>query len=116
MLTGPLFAQEDTTVYQQVDREAEFPGGVAKMMKWFIDQDVKFEEGYLNGTCSSRITLEFIVEKDGSISNVKSLNTCALRQENAVALMKESPLWSPAILNSTKVRSSYQFPIRICFD
>ena len=86
------------------------------MMKWFIDQDVKFEDNYLNGTCSSRITIEFIVEKNGSITDIKSLNTCALSQENAIALMKESPAWSPAVLNSKKVRSRYLFPVRICFN
>lgn len=111
-----LSAQEDTTVYELVDQEAEFPGGMPKMMKWFIDQDIKFEDDYINGLCLSRIKLQFIVEKDGSISNIKSLNTCALSQENAVKLMGMSPKWIPAQNNSNVVRMRYFMPITICFS
>jgi protein TonB len=115
-LSGSAMAQEDTTVYEVVDQDAQFPGGTSKLMTWFIDQDVQFEDDYVNGICKSLIILEFIVEKDGSLSNVQSVNTCALSQEKAIALMKTSPLWSPAILNSKKVRSQYRFPIRICYN
>lgn len=113
---GQLYAQEDTTVYDIVDQEAEFPGGMPKMMKWFIDQDINFEDDYINGTCLSRIKLQFIVEKDGSISNIKSLNTCALSQEKAVKLMGMSPKWIPAQINSNVVRMRYFMPITICFS
>ena len=109
------FSQEDTLVCENPDREPEFPGGMSKLMQWITSQEIQYEEGLLNGTCS-KIYLQFIVERDGSISNVKSLRTCALSQENAVKFMQNSPNWSPAILNSVTVRSRYNLPMTICLE
>ena len=113
---GQLLAQEDTTVYELVDQEAQFPGGSAQLLQWITNQEIQMEEGFLRGTCSSGIQLQFIVEKDGTVSNVKSLNPCSLSQENAVKLMQGSPEWIPAIANSQKVRSIYRLPVTICFS
>jgi protein TonB len=74
IVSTPAFCQEDTTVYEIVDKDPEFPGGMPELMQWITSQEIQYEEGLLNGTCS-KIYLQFIVEKDGSISNVKSLRT-----------------------------------------
>ena len=57
------------------------------------------------------VVLEFIVNKDGSISDLKALTGDPLLQEAALNAMKESPNWSPAVQNGRFVRSWKKQPI-----
>lgn len=113
---GQLYAQEDTTVYDIVDQEAEFPGGAAAMMKW-IQSNFNYPTCLENDIeISNRIYIEFIIEKDGSINHVSVRTKCNSCKESAINLMKTSPIWLPAYLNGSKVRSFYRIPLNIDFD
>jgi protein TonB len=109
------FLQEDTLIYDNPDTTAEFPGGQIEWMKWLTNQEMLHAEEFVDGTCS-KIYFQFIVEKDGSITHEKSLNTCFLSQQMAVVLMQNCPTWRPAIHHSVKVRSRVTLPITICFS
>jgi len=56
-------AQQDTTVYSLVDREAEFPGGVAAMIKW-LHENIVYPNEIIGGEIINRIYITFIVETE----------------------------------------------------
>lgn len=92
-------------VYYKVEVQAEFPGGDRARKQWLRD--------HISWPCDNNgiqlqgnVELEFIIERDGSISNVKvvysenpELNSEALR------LIKSMPNWSPAKVKNQPVRS-----------
>ena len=94
-----------------VEQKPSFPGGDAEMMKWLgnniVYPPVAAEEGV-----SGKVTVQFIVEKDGSVSNVKVVRGKhpALDAE-AVRVVKKMPRWTPGRNNGAPVRVTYMLPV-----
>lgn len=106
-------AQQDTTIHEYVDTDAEFPGGSAEMMSW-IQKNVNLQN--LSGedvVIASKIHLEFVVEKDGSLSNLIVHTACVSCKEAYKDLLKTCPNWIPAQHQGKIVRSRYHMPIHI---
>ena len=97
--------------FDVVENMPEFPGGTPEMMK-FLSTNVKYpEEAYSKGI-EGRVMVKFIVEKDGSISNVKVVKSVseALDAE-AVRVVESMPKWKPGKQNGQLVRVFYTIPI-----
>ena len=98
------------TFYSQeyVDRKADFPGGMKKFYA-FVDRTFRIPSGE---SFNGKVILYFIVEKDGSLTNIKVVrNTGYGSPEEAVKMMHKSPKWIPAQLNGKNVRSNFVVPI-----
>ena len=101
----------DTNVYEEVDEMPGFPGGTNGLMQ-FIATNLKYplvcEENGIQG----KVVVEFIVEKDGSVSNVKVVKSVnpALDKE-AMRIAKSMPKWTPGRLNGELVRVKYTMPV-----
>lgn len=108
-----LFSQEDTTVVLYPDQEAEFPGGAAKMMK-YISKNIQYPEIEFETVPDGRIFIEFIINKDGSIEQVKARKEGIKElDEEYIRVIKNMPNWIPAQVNGEKVISRVILPIRI---
>jgi periplasmic protein TonB len=119
----PLFtkAQTDSVVKDSTPFECVFPeiweeppfypGGEAVMMKFIRDNLVYPDSAYKNGL-EGKVMVEFIVEPDSSVTNVKAIKTfdepCAREAERIVGLMK----WNPGTQNYQPVRTKMIMPIR----
>lgn len=58
--------------------------------------------------------ITFVVEKDGTLSNIKVLKDIGYGTgEEAVKVLQLSPKWNPAELNGRKVRCNFNLPIRM---
>jgi len=102
---------EPEGAFDVVENMPEFPGGAPEMMK-FLATNVKYpEEAYSNGI-EGRVLLSFIVEKDGSISNVKVVKPVneAIDAE-AVRVVEMMPKWKPGKQNGKVVRVKYTIPV-----
>lgn len=97
-------AQQDTTIYSIVDKEAEFPGGTAAMNKWLF-QNMNFV--HENELPTSKMFLELIIETDGTLSSIKNVRGLKLTDEAIQKLISTSPKWIPAQLNGRNVRFKY---------
>ena len=104
-------------VYVIVDTPAEFPGGF-KFMREYISSKLKNMDSAFS-VCQDRLTgtifVNFVIEKNGTISNVKllkGLNGCTSCNEAAIKIIQEMPSWSPAKNENKIVRSSYNLPFR----
>ena len=99
-------------VYILPSELAVFPGGMTALTKYLIDNTVYPEmakEMNIQGT----VYVGFIVEKDGSVSNVKVLREIGYGlDEEAIKVVSSMPKWIPAKQNGRKVRLSMTLPVK----
>ena len=91
----------DGKIFLKVDEEASFPGGVAEWRSFLertINPMVPIDNGAPAGIYT--VIVQFIVDKDGSISDIKGLTNFGYGMEQEVIrIMKQAGLWKPAMLN-----------------
>ena len=99
--------EEDTSIHNAAGLEVQpgFPGG-SNAWKKFLEK--KFEmpdEAGLNG----RVIMSFVVEKDGSLTDIKILKDIGYGAGKAAErALRLSPKWTPAEQNGRKVRCAFQ--------
>lgn len=94
------------------DKEANFLGGVAAM-NHFLVKNLKFPTQLLHDGKSDVVYVLFVVDKDGKITRVKSINeTYKEFMEEAERVIRMMPNWVPAELRGQKVPSYIRIPIR----
>ncbi|NIF03838.1 TonB family protein [Chryseobacterium sp. Tr-659] len=103
-------------IYKDVDQSAEYPGGMGALRKFLGDNfDTSLMEG---GEGTLKAKLKFVVEKDGTVSNVtieeKSPNGDF--NSEAVRVVKKLKKWTPAKRNGESVRSYYSVPFTMNFE
>ena len=102
---------ENDSIYQIVDEMPQYPGGEAAMMK-FVANNVKYPQEAKDKEIDGRVFVSFVVEKDGSVSNVKVLRGIGGGcDEEAVRVVSSMPKWKPGIKDGKPVRVSYMMPI-----
>ena len=111
--TRPLepLAPTDDEIYLDVDHDAAFPGGQAGLDRYF-QQHMQYPADAWNRNISGLVYVTSVVEKNGSVSNVKLLRDigggCG---EEALRLVLEMPRWKPAKRNGRAVRTEMNIPI-----
>ena len=105
-------ALQDTAVFEVVEVPPRFPGGEIELMK-FISRNVKYPAEARDKHVQGRVILTFIVEKDGSISNVRVARPVdpSLDAE-AIRVVQSMPKWEPAKQRGQAVRVRYTVPIQ----
>lgn len=93
-----------------VDIKPEFPGGMAQFYRFIANNFRVPEKKGLNG----KIYVTFIVEKDGSLSDIKVLKDVGYGTGSEVyRVLKKCPNWTPGQQNGKIVRVLFSFPITI---
>ena len=100
-------------IYDVAEVPAEFPGGNAAMMQWLKD-NMRYPQVALEEGIQGRVIVRFVVEKDGSRSNIEIMSSAdpCLNNE-AIRLIQTMPKWTPAYQNGQPVR--YRFTVPIMF-
>ena len=99
------------TVYQVVDEMPEFPNGIEGLMD-YVAQNVKYPESAKENNLQGRVIVKFVIEKDGSVSNVEVGRGWGNElDEEAVRVVKAMPKWKPGKQNGEPVRVSFMLPI-----
>ena len=101
----------DDKVYEVCEQMPIFEGGDAALMKYLTDS-VKYPELAKKHGVQGRVVIGFIVEKDGSLTNVKVLRAVdrALDAE-ALRVVMGMPKWIPGRQNEQRVRVKYNVPV-----
>ena len=98
-------------VLEKAEVMPEFPGGEQAMMK-FVSENVQYPEKAKEKEISGRVLVGFIVEKDGSVNEVKIVRGIGGGcDEEAVRVVKAMPKWKPGKEKGKPVRVSYMMPI-----
>ena len=103
--------EPDAPIVDYPDKEAGFPGGVAAMKKFLAD-NIKFPEIAMEMGDQGRVFIEFVVNKDGSIEQVKVLRGVSREIDTeARRVVRTMPKWAPAEANGEAVRARCRIPI-----
>lgn len=94
----------DTATFTKVEIESEFPGG-AQAWQQFLGANLVYPEKAIKKIIQGTVVLQFIVDKDGSISDLKALSGPDILKQAALAAMQHSPRWIPAVQNDKPVKS-----------
>ena len=92
------------------DENAEFPGGEDALHD-FIEKNLRFPDAARDNV-SGKVYAKFVVEKDGSISNIQIIRNIGYGcGEEVVRLVESMPKWIPAKVRGYVVRSQFILPI-----
>ncbi len=102
----------DNKIYEVVAQEAEYPGGPSAMLS-DIAKNFQYPTVARENGITGRVIVNFVVEKDGSISNIKVTRGLGYGlDEAAVAVVKKLKRFAPAKQDGKSVRSYMSLPIR----
>lgn len=111
--SGIVFSQsdEDTTIYEFVDQQAEFPGGPTEIVK-FIARNLRVPQEAIEMGVEGKAAVQFVVEKDGNLSRFTfEKHTHEIFKEPISRVLKSMPKWIPAQNKGKVVRSLFYLPI-----
>jgi len=98
-------------IFQIVEEMPSFPGGEAKLME-YVGKNIKYPQIARETGIQGRVFIGFVVEPDGSVSNVKLLRGIGGGcDEEAMRVVKSMPKWKPGKQRGKAVRVSYQIPV-----
>lgn len=110
-MTSTAQTKKNDMVFDVVEVMPQFPGGQIAMLK-YIMENMKYPEQAMKEGIQGRVAVRFIVEKDGSISDVKPiLSVHPLLNKEAVRVVKSMPKWSPGKHNGKPVRVRFNLPV-----
>jgi periplasmic protein TonB len=113
LLSAEAIAQDTATnkkidpVFTKVEQEAKFPGGVdgwRQFLERNLNANVAANDGARPGNYT--VKLQFIVDKEGNISNVQAVDVpkaCPSCGPEGVKVIRKSPKWIPAMQNGKQV-------------
>ena len=115
VVTGPVGpvveADDDDRIYEMVEENAQFPGGDEECFKW-LSEHIKYPSICQEQCVQGRVIVNFVVNKDGSIVDVKTVrspdNNLTKEAERVVKMM---PKWKPARQGNKPVRSRFTLPV-----
>lgn len=110
-MTSTAQTKKNDMVFDVVEVMPQYPGGPIAMLK-YIMENIKYPEQAMKEGIQGRVTVRFIVEKDGSISNVRPvLSVHPLLNKEAVRVVESMPKWSPGKQNGKPVRVRFNVPV-----
>lgn len=111
VIAEPKVEEEQPMSIAMVEQKPQFAGGEAAMYKWLSD-NIVYPPAAAEEGVSGRVVVEFVVGKDGSISNVRVVRSrhTALDKE-ALRVVKAMPNWIPGRNNGQPVKVTYTLPV-----
>lgn len=108
--TAPM--REEQAIFKSTEQPPVFPGGQAELMK-YLAANLQYPKDLVEAGIEGRVVVQFVVNEDGSISDVKVLQSLHPSADaEAVRLIKGMPRWIPGKQNGKPVRVYYTIPIR----
>lgn len=91
--------------------EPQFPGGTMELMK-FIAANMRYPKVCADNKIEGRVTLSFVIEKDGSVSNIEEMRSPDSRlTTEAIRVVSSMPKWIPGKQDGKAVRVKYMLPV-----
>ena len=104
--------EEEAIPFQLVEEKPSFMGGDANAFSKWVNERLVYPEIAKENGVQGRVTLQFTVDTDGTVKNVKVLRGVdpSLDKE-AVRVVSMSPKWSPGKQRDRAVKVTYTFPV-----
>ena len=103
--------EEESKVFDVVEQMPSFPGGQTALMQW-LSSNISYPVIAAENGVQGRVIVQFVVEKDGSISDVQVVKSVdpSLDKE-AARVVSKMPTWIPGKQNGAAVRVKYTVPV-----
>jgi protein TonB len=102
--------EEEDGVTLKVEIESDYPGGMQAWQR-FLNRNLRYPQEAIDQNVEGYVTVQFIVDKEGNVSEVEAVSGPAELRAEAVRVIKKSGKWAPAIQNGRKVKSYKRQPI-----
>jgi protein TonB len=98
-------------IFTSVEQSPDYPGGIEKFYA-YLGKAIHYPAVDKENNVQGRVIVTFVVERDGSLTDVKALRgPDQSLQDEAVRAVKSSPHWKPGIQNGRPVRVQYTVPV-----
>lgn len=99
-------------VYKISEVMPEFPGGLSELYK-YVYSNINYNQEAVNLGIQGKVFVRFIIEKDGTASNVEILKGLGFGLDKEVKRVIHSmPPWKPGMQGGLKVRVEYVLPVK----
>ena len=103
---------EDDQPFVKVEQMPSFQGGDLMTFRNWVMQKVKYPQIAQENNITGRVLLMFVIERDGSLTNIQVLQTPdSSLSDEAIRVLKSSPKWTPGKQRNQAVRVKYTLPI-----
>lgn len=111
VIAEPVVVDDEPVSIAMVEQKPSFPGGEAAMYQW-LSNNIVYPPAASEEGIQGRVVVEFVVGKDGSITNARVVRTRhpALDKE-ALRVIKAMPNWIPGRNNGQPVKVTYTLPV-----
>jgi len=107
---------QNEKTYLKVEEMPYFPGG-EKALKKYISKNLSYPKQEKESKVSGKVYVSFIIEKDGSITDIKVLRGLKYYfDKEAIRLVRNMPNWIPGIQSGEKAKVQYVLPIEFSND
>ena len=104
--------EEEAIPFQLVEQKPSFNGGDANEFSKWVNSRLQYPEIAKENGVQGRVTLQFTVNTDGSVSDVKVLRGVdSSLDKEAVRIVSMSPKWTPGKQRERPVKVVYNFPV-----
>jgi periplasmic protein TonB len=100
-------------IYDIVDENADFPGGMSALKKYLSD-NIVYPQRAVNNKIEGKCYIQFIVTDSGKIENIvvkKGVTDCPECDAESVKAIAKMPLWIPGKINGQNVNSRFSLPV-----
>ena len=104
--------EEEAIPFALVEEKPKFQGGDANSFSAWVNKNLNYPEIAKENGVQGRVTLQFTVNTDGSVSDVKVLRGVdSSLDKEAVRIVSQSPKWTPGKQRERPVKVTYVFPV-----
>jgi protein TonB len=105
VVVAPTKEVEDwDKTFTKVEIESEYPGGAAAWQR-YLNRNLRFSQEALDNQVQGTVVVQFLVDKEGYVSDVEVISGPVEHRPEAVRVIKKSGKWTPAIQNGHQVKS-----------
>lgn len=104
--------EKNDSTYIEVEELPTFKGGVTKYSEW-LSSSIKYPKAAQAAGAEGRAIVQFVVNKNGTISDVKIMKSTGNEEldNEAMRVVSASPKWKPGKINGKTVRTKMMQPI-----
>lgn len=117
LLVGKCYTETGAdTTYFPFEVVAAFPGGHQAMSRW-IGRQIRYPEDAIENNISGKVYVRFIIEKDGTITNIYiERGVSPSMDQEVIRVVNEMPKWEPGWFDGRLVSSAFRLPVNFQLD
>jgi len=111
VVEAPKDNEDYDKTFTKVEIESEYPGGPAAWAR-YLHKSLVYPEEAVNSEIQGDVVVQFIVDKEGNVSDVEAVSGPNELRDEAVRVIKKSGKWTSAVQNGRQVKSYKKQPIK----